>query len=141
TNALYMSTLIGMACFLTSLFGDGTVYSWLLNASGLAGFLSWLGISITHYRFRKAYKAQGRSLKDLPYVAKWYPLGPILATALCLVAILGQNYGAFFGPKIDWYGVMVSYIGLPLFFLAFFGYKIVKKTKLVPLKKADFSQE
>ncbi|WP_409304174.1 amino acid permease [Peribacillus sp. SCS-155] len=140
-NALCVSALIGTAAFLTSIFGDGTVYSWLLNASGLAGFLSWLGISITHYRFRKAYVAQGRNLKDLPYVAKWYPFGPIFATALCLVAIFGQNYGAFFGDEIDWYGAMVSYIGLPLFLLAYFGYKSVKKTKLVPLKEADFSRE
>jgi lysine-specific permease len=140
-NALLVSTLVGMLCFLTSLFGDGTVYGWLLNASGLAGFLSWLGISIAHMRFRKAYVAQGRSLSDLPYVAKWFPLGPILAAVLCLVAIFGQNFGAFFGPKIDWYGALVSYIGLPLFLLAFFGYKVVKKTKLVPLESADFSRE
>ena len=141
TNALLVSTVIGMFCFLTSLFGDGTVYGWLLNASGLAGFLSWLGISISHYRFRKAYIAQGRSLSDLPYVAKWFPLGPILATVLCLVAVFGQNYGAFFGPKIDWYGALVSYIGLPLFLLSYLGYKVVKKTKLVPLQDADFSRE
>jgi lysine-specific permease len=141
TNALYLSSVIGMAAFLTSLFGDGTVYSWLLNASGLAGFLSWLGISLTHYRFRKAFNAQGRDLKELPYVSKWYPFGPIFATILCLVAILGQNYGAFFGAEIDWYGALVSYIGLPLFLLAFFGYKIAKKTTLVPLKDADFSRE
>ncbi|MFB3171019.1 amino acid permease [Neobacillus sp. 179-C4.2 HS] len=141
TNALFFSSLIGMAAFLTSIFGDGTVYSWLLNASGLAGFISWLSISITHYRFRKAYLAQGRDLKDLPYVSKWYPFGPIFATALCLVAILGQNYSAFFGTEIDWYGVLVSYIGLPLFLLAYFGYKITKRTKMVSLKEADFSRE
>jgi lysine-specific permease len=141
TNALYLSTIIGMLCFLTSLFGDGTVYNWLLNASGLAGFLSWLGITITHFRFRKAYVAQGRKLSDLPYLSKWFPLGPILATILCLVAIFGQNFEAFFGPKIDWYGALVSYIGLPLFLIAYLGYKFVMKTKLVPYEQADFRQE
>ncbi|MCP8968987.1 amino acid permease [Ectobacillus sp. SYSU M60031] len=140
-NALYVSTLIGMAAFLTSLFGDGVVYSWLLNAAGLAGFISWLGISIAHYRFRKAFLAQGRELSELPYVAKWFPFGPILATVLCTAAILGQNYGAFFGSKVDWNGVLVSYIGLPLFLLAYLGYKIVKRTKLVPLEQADLSRE
>jgi lysine-specific permease len=140
-NALYVTTIIGMLCFLTSLFGDGTVYSWLLNAAGLAGYLSWLGISVTHYRFRKAYKAQGRDLKDLPYVAKWFPLGPILATVLCLVAMLGTNYGAFLGDKIDWYGIAVSYIGLPLFVLGYLSYKVIKKSKIVPLQEADFSRE
>ncbi|MEH7116469.1 amino acid permease [Neobacillus vireti] len=140
-NALCLTTFVGMLCFLTSLFGDGTVYSWLLNAAGLAGYISWLSISVTHYRFRKAFIAQGRDFKDLPYVAKWFPLGPVLATALCLVAMLGTNYQAFIGDKIDWYGILVSYIGLPLFLFGYFSYKIVKKSKMVPLQEADFSRE
>jgi len=140
-NAILVTTGIGMLCFLTSLFGDGTVYNWLLNAAGLAGYISWLSISITHFRFRKAYKVQGRNMKDLPYVAKWFPLGPVLATVLCLVATLGTNYGAFIGDKIDWYGILVSYIGLPLFIAGYLGYKIAKKSKMVPLQEADFSRE
>jgi lysine-specific permease len=140
-SALYLTTFVGMLCFLTSLFGDGTVYSWLLNAAGLAGYISWLSISVTHYRFRKAFITQGRDFKDLPYVAKWFPLGPILATVLCLVAMLGSNYQAFIGDKIDWYGILVSYIGLPLFLFGYFSYKVVKKSKMVPLQDADFSRE
>jgi len=140
-NAIYLSTIIGMAAFLTSLFGEGAVYTWLLNAAGLSGFLSWLGISITHYRFRQAYIAQGRDLNQLPYVSKFFPFGPILSTLLCLVTILGQNYSAFTGSEIDWYGVLVSYIGLPLFLLLYFGYKIIKKTKMVPLQEANFNRE
>ncbi|ULT59902.1 amino acid permease [Neobacillus drentensis] len=140
-SALYLTTLVGMLCFLTSLFGDGTVYSWLLNAAGLAGYISWLSISVTHYRFRKAFIAQGRDFKDLPYVAKWFPLGPILATVLCLVAMLGSNYQAFVGDQIDWYGILVSYIGLPLFLFGYLSYKVVKKSKMVPLQDADFSRE
>lgn len=140
-RALYLTTFVGMLCFLTSLFGDGTVYSWLLNAAGLAGYISWLSISVTHYRFRRAFIAQGRDFKDLPYVAKWFPLGPFLATVLCLTAMLGTNYQAFIGDKIDWYGILVSYIGLPLFLFGYFSYKVVKKSKMVPLQDADFSRE
>lgn len=140
-NAILATTLIGMLCFLTSHFGEGTVYNWLLNAAGLAGYISWLSISITHLRFRKAYKIQGKDMKALPYVAKWYPLGPVLATVMCLIAMLGTNYSAFIGPKIDWYGILVSYIGLPLFLAGYLGYKAVMKSKMVPLQDADFSQE
>jgi lysine-specific permease len=64
-----------------------------------------------------------------------------MATILCVVAIFGQNFNAFIGPNIDWYGILVSYVSLPLFILIYLGYKIVKRTKLVPLKEADFSQE
>jgi lysine-specific permease len=119
------------------LFGDGVVYTWLLNASGMSGFIAWLGIAISHYRFRKAYVAQGRDLNALPYKAKWFPFGPLFALILCTIVILGQNYSAFTGDSIDWYGILVSYIGLPLFLIVWFGYKIVKKTKLIPLDQCE----
>ncbi|MDQ7860721.1 hypothetical protein RCO48_05440 [Peribacillus frigoritolerans] len=37
-----------------------------MNAVGVTGFIFWLGIAASHYRFRKAYIAQGYSLDDLP---------------------------------------------------------------------------
>ncbi|SEN38415.1 amino acid permease [Lihuaxuella thermophila] len=137
--ALILTAMVGMLAFLASLFGDGTVYVWLLNASGLSGFIAWLGIAVSHYRFRKAYVAQGRDLNDLVYKAKWFPFGPLFAFVVCLVVILGQNYGAFLSGEIDWHGVLVSYIGLPLFLLVWLGYKWVKKTKVIPLEECDFS--
>ncbi|NWQ43024.1 amino acid permease [Bacillus sp. EB106-08-02-XG196] len=138
-NALVATTIIGGMAFLTSIFGD-QVYTWLLNASGLTGFIAWLGIAVSHYRFRKAYMAQGRDINDLKYKAKWFPLGPILAFAMCVIVILGQNYQAFLTSEIDWYGVAVSYIGLPIFLVLWLGYKLVHKTKVVPLKECTFEE-
>ncbi|MDF2680913.1 MAG: lysP [Brevibacillus sp.] len=140
-NSLILTALVGALAFLSSLFGDGAVYIWLLNASGMSGFIAWLGIAISHYRFRRAMLAQGRDLAELPYRAKWFPIGPILAFIICCVVIIGQNYTAFTGDAIDWNGAMVSYIGLPLFIVVWLGYKYSKKTKLVPLDKVDFSMD
>jgi len=131
-NALVLTTIIGGLAFLTSIFGDQT-YMWILNASGLSGFIAWIGIAISHYRFRKAYVASGQDINELAYKAKWFPLGPVLAFGMCLIVILGQNYQAVLSDKIDWYGLTVSYIGLPLFLATWWGYKIAKKTKVVPL--------
>lgn len=77
-NALIVTALVGTVAFLASFFGDGAVYNWLLNASGLSGFIAWLGIAISHYRFRRAYVAQGKALSDLPYRSKWFPFGRYL---------------------------------------------------------------
>lgn len=140
-NALILTALIGALAFLSSLFGEGEVYVWLLNASGMSGFIAWLGIAISHYRFRKAFIAQGRDLSELPYRAKWFPFGPIFAFIICCIVILGQNYSAFMGGTIDWYGVLVSYIGLPLFLIIWLAYKVTLKTKLVPLEQVDFSMD
>ncbi|MFD2372095.1 amino acid permease [Brevibacillus sp. GCM10020057] len=140
-NSLIVTALVGALAFLSSLFGDGAIYIWLLNASGMSGFIAWLGIAVSHYRFRRALLAQGRDLTELPYRAKWFPIGPIFAFIICCVVIVGQNYTAFTGETIDWYGALVSYIGLPLFLIVWLAYKYTKKTRLVPLDKVDFSMD
>ena len=139
--ALIFTTIIGFISFLSSLFGSGTVYMWLVNASSLAGFFTWWGIALCHWRFRKAYVAQGKDLNDLKFKAKWYPFGPIFAFIICTLVILCQNIGAFTSPEgINWIGVAVSYIGVPLVLICYVAYKIVNKTKLVKLEDCDFSK-
>lgn len=136
--ALALTTLVASACFLTGFFAETTVYVWLVAASGLAGFLAWAGIALCHYRFRKAYVAQGHALSKLVYKAKLFPLGPMIALILCTVVILGQGLSYFQAAKIDWSGVISSYIGLPIFIALWLGYKIKHKTKVVKLEEIDF---
>ncbi|WP_260399679.1 amino acid permease [Peribacillus simplex] len=140
-NALIVTSLVGCVAFLASFFGDGVVYIWLLNASGMAGFVTWVGIAIAHYRFRKAYAAQGLDMNDLPFRAKGFPFGPIFALVLCIIIIIGQGYQAFSSDGIDWNSMFVSYIGLILFFVLWFGYKIKHKTKIIPLEECDLKSK
>ena len=135
--ALLVTTLVGALAFLSSIYGNGVVYMWLLNASGLSGFITWFGIALSHYRFRRAYVAQGRDLNELPYRAKLFPFGPIFALILCVFVILGQDMALFSG-HVDWHGILISYIGLPIFLILWFGYKWKHKTKIVPLKDCHF---
>ncbi|WP_349730271.1 amino acid permease [Peribacillus frigoritolerans] len=137
--ALCATAIIGLVSFLASLFGNGSVFIWLINASALTGFIKWFGIAASHYRFRKAYVAQGRDLNELPFKAKWYPLGPVITLLFFVVFILGQTL--FFGHQIGWAEILATYIGLPIFLLLWLGYKIIKKTKMVPLMECDFERK
>ena len=139
-NALYATTVIAGLCFLTSMFGNQTVYLWLLNTSGMTGFIAWLGIAISHYRFRRGYVLQGHDINDLPYRSGFFPLGPIFAFILCLIITLGQNYEAFLKDTIDWGGVAATYIGIPLFLIIWFGYKLIKGTHFVRYSEMKFPQ-
>ncbi|MCR1935084.1 amino acid permease [Clostridium tepidum] len=140
-NALILTTLVASACFLTGLYAETTVYVWLVAASGLAGFIAWAGIALCHYRFRKAYVAQGRDLNKLVYKAKLFPFGPIIALILCIVVILGQGISYFEAAKIDWSGIIASYIGLPIFFVLWFAYKKKHRTKVINLQEISFDVE
>lgn len=132
--ALNLTTLIAALCFLTAQVSVNTVYYWLLNASALTGFIAWLAIAISHYFFRRAYVAQGHSINELKFKAKFYPFGPLFAAILCACIIIGQFYA--YGD-FSVVGFFVAYIGLFIFLVCYLGYKIVKKTKVVDPKKAD----
>lgn len=137
-NALYATTVVAGLCFLSSMFGNQEVYLWLLNTSGMTGFIAWLGIAISHYRFRRGYVKAGLDLNALPYKSGFFPLGPIFAFVLCLIITLGQNYEAFLEDRIDWYGVTATYIGLPLFLIIWFGYKLTQGTHFVRYSEMTF---
>ncbi|WP_289261620.1 amino acid permease [Campylobacter sp.] len=137
--ALIATATIGAACFLTSLLGDGAAYFWLINASALAGFITWAGIAWSHYKFRKAYIAQGKDVNDLPFKAKWYPLGPILALIMCIIVIIGQNYEALIQGR-DFVALLTSYIGLWLFLLIWAGHKLITKSKAIDPLQADLKR-
>ncbi|MDU0969298.1 MAG: amino acid permease [Actinomycetaceae bacterium] len=135
--ALIVTTLIGAMCFLSSLIGDGAAYTWLVNASGLAGFITWMGIAWSHYRFRRAYMAQGHNLDELPYRASFYPMGPIVAMLMCAVVIVGQAQGFITGEDTNATALMSSFIGLPLFLAIWFGHKAVTRSHMVAPLEAD----
>lgn len=134
-NALYATTAIAALCFLTTFIGEQQVFNWLLNMSGMCGFIVWLGIAISHYRFRKGYLAQGYKLEDLAYTAKFFPFAPWFAFILCTIVVLGQNYQAFITG--DWLGVLSTYISIPLFLAIWLGYKWKNKTKLISYQDMD----
>lgn len=139
-NAIILTTIIASACFLTGIFAESSVYVWLVAASGLAGFISWLGIAICHYRFRKAYVHQGKDLGKLPYKAKLFPIGPIIALVLCTIVIIGQGFSYIKPDGIEWMGVISSYIGIPLFTILWIYYKVKYKTKVIKLEDVNLDE-
>ncbi|EPS0855034.1 amino acid permease [Listeria monocytogenes] len=144
--ALIVTTIVGAMTFITTLTENGTViYTWLLSASGLTGFIAWIGIAISHYRFRKAFIKQGHDLSELKYKAKFFPFGPILALVLCILVIVGQDYAAFLKPEFTnpawWQKIGISYIGLPIFLVFWLSFKFTNKTKVIPLEDCKFDQK
>ncbi|EAC4826488.1 amino acid permease [Listeria monocytogenes] len=144
--ALIVTTIVGAMTFITTLTENGTViYTWLLSASGLTGFIAWVGIAISHYRFRKAFIKQGHDLSELKYKAKFFPFGPILALILCNLVIVGQDYAAFLKPEFTnpawWQKIGISYIGLPIFLVFWLSFKFTNKTKVIPLEDCKFDQK
>lgn len=139
-NSLIATTAVVIIVFLVQL-TSANAYTYIVAASGLTGFIAWLGIAISHYRFRKAYMYQGKDLNDLKYRAKWFPVGPILALILCIVVIIGQDTKLVTQGIVDWGGIITTYMGVPVFLFFYLYHKIKYKTKVIPLDKVDLSQD
>ncbi|KAG0201683.1 hypothetical protein BGX28_005566 [Mortierella sp. GBA30] len=131
------TTLIGCLAFIVSLpqIGQGQAYIWLLSLASTTGFIAWLGIAFCHLRFRMAYRAQGRSLRDLPFVSQLYPFGPIYTIVVCLIILLGQGYTAFSPFSIKMF--LSAYVTLPFIAILYFGKKWWSKTKILRLIDVD----
>lgn len=139
-NALLATTLVGLAGFITSLVGDGKAYEFLLTVSALAGFITWMGISWSHYRFRRALVIQRISLDSLPYRARFFPAGAIVALVACVLIVVGQSYGPLRdGAPLG--ELLLPFIGIPFFLALWAGHKLVTKEPAVDLATADLGRE
>lgn len=134
--ALLGTTIVGLITFVTSIMGP-EIYMWLVAASGLTGFIAWIGIAVSHWRFRRAYNKQGLDLNELKYRAKWFPFGPIFAFILSIIVILGQDLKSL--AHLNWGAIGIAYMSIPLFIIMFFYYKFKYKTKLIPLDEVDLT--
>lgn len=117
--------------------GNDRAYQYVLAASGLTGFIAWVGIAASHYRFRRAWLAQGKSLQELKYRAKWFPVGPLLALLLCILVIVGQDTQLVLHGDFDWERLLVTYMGIPVFLAFFLYHKLRYRTRLIALQEVD----
>lgn len=43
---------------------SGNAYEYIVAASGMTGFIAWVGIAVSHYRFRRAFQRQHHNKKN-----------------------------------------------------------------------------
>jgi len=137
-NAVMATTLLACLCLFSVVYSPKAVYIWLLNFAGMTEFIVWLSIAVSHYRFRQGYVKHGYDTADLPYKAGLFPFGPLLAFVLCLVVTLGQNYQAFLEERIDWIGVVSTYLAIPLFLGLWIGHRLLRGSRWVKYQDMRF---
>ncbi|MDU9417906.1 amino acid permease [Staphylococcus lloydii] len=120
---------------------SGDAYEYIVAASGMTGFIAWVGIAISHYRFRKAFDKQHYDKSVLKYKAKLFPFGPIFAGILCVIVIIGQDVDFIQTGHFNLNRFVITYMGIPVFLAFFIYHKLRYKTKMIPLEKVDLRQD
>ncbi|KAF8946516.1 hypothetical protein BGZ47_000308 [Haplosporangium gracile] len=129
----------------------------LVSIIGSIIFQSWILILLLHFRFRYCWKAQGRDVKDLPYVSWGYPYGNIIATFIGVCCIIGTCYLSVIDPPQhpgdgateedlkkfkdlrDGYAqnLLGAWFPWVMSAILFFSYKFTRGTKMVKAEEAD----
>ncbi len=105
------------------------VFGHFVNVVSIFGLLTWISILITYIGFTRALKAQGVSKSTLAYTAPMQSWAPYLALALCIIVAFIKNFTAFLNG-FHYKSFITGYIGLPVYAIAYIGYKIIKKSKI-----------
>ena len=77
------------------------VFTWLIKTIGISTLITWTSIGLISIRFRGAYKAQGRSLSDLPYQQPFYPCLPIGVIVCGIAMFFALGYSSVIQKPFD----------------------------------------
>ncbi|KAF8077993.1 dicarbixylic amino acid permease [Lyophyllum atratum] len=133
--SLIICTAFCALVFLNVSSSSAKVFTWFVNLVSTAGALTWMCIAFCHIRFMKALKAHGMSREDLPYKAPFQPWGSWFALVATGIITIFKGFDTFMPFKTDTF--VTSYIGIPVFFVLWLGYKLIYRTRLIPLKEVD----
>lgn len=117
-NGLLFSMLVSLLALLTAISPAKSVINNLIAVSSLAMMLVWVSVSISQYKFRKWYLAQGKKLEDLPYKTPFTPGIQILGVIGCVVSILGAYFDK--EQRVAIYGTIIFCV------VAFVAYHLTK---------------
>ncbi|KAG0288938.1 hypothetical protein BGZ96_007372 [Linnemannia gamsii] len=155
--AVAVVTACSCLSLITIFVGSGVVFQWFVSIIGSISFQGWLYILLLHFRFRYCWKAQGRAVSDLPYVAWFYPYGNILGVFIGSCCIICNLYLSVINPprhpgpdvpeetlsayrsRRDVYiqGILGAWFPWVMSATLFFSYKYFCNTKFIKAVDAD----
>ncbi|EPQ25903.1 uncharacterized protein PFL1_06576 [Pseudozyma flocculosa PF-1] len=135
--AVLFSLSFGAFSYLGVSSGGGTAFLWLSSLSTVAGLFAWATVSWAYLRFRKATIVQGYDRSALPYRARLQPYTSWFAIVALAIIIVFSGWSTFLNGNFTATSFLTSYLGIPLFFVPWIGYKLWYKTKMVRIEDID----
>lgn len=116
------------------------VFLYFVNLVTIFGLLTWISILVTHIFFVKARRAQGIRKEDMAYTAPFGLWGSYISLFFCCLIALTKNFSVFtkgsYG-SFDYKTFITGYLGIPLYLIMIFGYKLWTKCERVRPETAD----
>ncbi|KAK5805835.1 hypothetical protein VI817_000093 [Penicillium citrinum] len=134
--SVLFTALFGLLGFLNVSNAGSTVFNWLMQIAGLAGFITWTSLNICHLAFMRALNARGISRDILPYKAVFQPYFSYYGLFFNALIIITQGFTAFV-PNFSITDFFIDYLSLILFAVLYLGHKIIFRPAFVKPIEAD----
>ncbi|KAL9112340.1 MAG: hypothetical protein Q9227_003458 [Pyrenula ochraceoflavens] len=140
--ALAASAAVSLLAFLNVADDSAKVFGYFVNLVTIFGLLTWISILTTHIYFVRAREAQRVPRESLAYTAPLGKYGSYGALFFACLIALTKNFNVFTrSPKtygdFDTTNFVTGYLGIPLYLIMIFGYKLVMRPKRVTPLTAD----
>lgn len=138
--ALGLSSLFCLLAYMNTTSDSKVVFGYFYNLVTIFGLLTWISILVTHIYFVRARKAQGVEATSLAYRAPFGVAGSYFALFFCCLIALTKNFNVFtrgsYGD-FDYKNFITGYLGIPLYLIMIFGYKLWYRKPGVKAAEAD----
>ncbi|CCF57697.1 hypothetical protein KAFR_0D00500 [Kazachstania africana CBS 2517] len=127
TLGFVVGAIIAIISFCACSSKEADVFNWLLSISGLSEVFTWAIISLSHIRFRRAMKVQGRSLDEIGFKSQAGVWGSVYAFVMMILVLIGQFWVGIVPvgeDSADAVSFFQAYLAMPVFIVLYFGYKI-----------------
>ncbi|KAF2490290.1 putative amino acid permease [Lophium mytilinum] len=131
--AVIAQTLIACLAYMSLSNNALTVFYWFLDLTASAVLISWSVIAWNHIRLHQALKRQGIAREELPWHHWWTPYTSWFALVSCIIFLLTGGFTVFIKGNWDKATFISAYLDIPLVLTAYFGWKFLKRTKILSL--------
>jgi len=162
--AVMVTSCIGLLTYLSvdKEGGAAKAFEWFQNLTTIASLFTWCSILVAYLKFHAALKAQGIDRDTLVFKSPFQPYVAWGSLVYFSIIIIFNGFAVFmygnwdvsgelsddsiyyistFFAITDWLlstpDFIISYIGIPIFFTLFFGWKVLKRTKWKTPLEAD----
>lgn len=119
--------------------GSNEVLTWLVNLITAGGLIDYIIMTITYLFFYRACVAQGVDRTTFPYYGRFQPYAAWIALVAETLVLIFYGYSSFTPWNVSNFFIYYAMAILaPIFF---FGWKVLKRTKVVKPHEADLVWE
>lgn len=135
--ALTVSVLLSFLAYMNVSSDSSKVFGWFANLTSVCGLITWTGISIAYLRFYYAIKAQNIDRKSLPFTSIVQPFAGWYVLVATTIIIFFSGFSVFLEGNWNTANFVTNYLPIAVFVVLFFGYKLIVRSKLIPLTEVD----